>query len=76
MDGNGLDLITDSYSMEVLGVVIAERLWSKYAIYQKDRDKARQKLDEDKRIDSIDRKLAEMKGKQDTFEKLLNGRKL
>ena len=53
-----LDYITDSYSMEVIGVVIVERIWSKYQAYSEGKTM-------DKRIDRMAEDIARLKGKLD-----------
>ena len=53
-----LDYITDSYSMEVIGVVIVERIWSKYQAYSEGKTM-------DKRIDKMAEDIARLKGKLD-----------
>ena len=54
----GLDYIPDSYSMEVIGLVIAERIWSKYRAYTEAKSN-------DKRIDKMAEDIANIKGKLD-----------
>ena len=54
----GLDYIPDSYSMEVIGLVIAERIWSKYRAYTEAKAN-------DKRIDKMAEDIANIKGKLD-----------
>ena len=53
-----LDYISDSYSMEVIGLVIAERIWSKYQAYTEAKAN-------DKRIDRMAEDIARLKGKLD-----------
>ena len=54
----GLDYVSDSYSMELLGVVIVERIWAKYQAYSEGKTM-------DKRIDKMAEDIARLKGKLD-----------
>ena len=58
MDGVGMDYVSDSYSMEILGVVIAERVWAKWHKYTEDKSN-------DKRMDKMAEDIARLKGKLD-----------
>lgn len=77
------DFITDSFASELGIVLVMERGISRFQNWLKERDierqqqreeaaKKLQKENEDKRIDAIDRKLAEIKGRQDAFAEMIN----
>ena len=53
-----MDLISDSYSMEVIGVLIVERIWGKISGYMDEK-----RLD--KRLDKMGEDIARLKGKLD-----------
>jgi hypothetical protein len=64
----GYDVISDSYSTEMLIVLIAERIWSKYSSWMDDRHRKIDKQKEDERLDQIAERLSEIKGKQEGFQ--------
>lgn len=76
------DFITDSFASELGIILVMERGISRFQNWLKERDLERQdqreaaaqkiaKENEDKRIDAIDRKLAEIKGRQDGFAEMI-----
>ena len=52
----GYDLISDSYSMEILAVLIVERVWGKIHSYLEDKAL-------DKRLDKMSERIAKLEGK-------------
>ena len=53
----GMDYISDSYSMEIIIGLIAERMWSKVASYLDDKKK-------DERMDDFGERISKMEGYQ------------
>ena len=68
----GYDLISDSYSMELMIVLVAERIWSRISTFMTERHDKLDKQKEDDRLDDIAEKLSEIKGKQDGFQQMFN----
>ena len=59
----GYDVISDSYSTELIIVMVAERLWSKVSAYIDDRHQKVDKQKEDERLDDIAERMARLEGK-------------
>jgi hypothetical protein len=72
----GVDVITDNLAGEGVALLVLERIWSRVHGYLEGRDKKAQDTATDTRLDAIDSRLSEIKGKQDTFEAMLNSRNL
>ena len=68
----GYDIISDSYSTELIIVLVLERLWTKISAYISERHEKIDKQKEDDRLDQIAETLSEIKGKQKGFEVMLN----
>ena len=58
----GYDIISDSYSTEIIVVMIAERMWSKISAYIDDRHSKVDKQKEDDRLDKIAERLSKLEG--------------
>jgi len=69
---NGFDLLPDSYSTEIIIVMIVERLWSKISAYIDARHEKVDKQKDDDRLDKLAEELAEIKGKQAGFQTMFN----
>lgn len=70
-----IDPISDSYSMELLIVLVVERIWGRISSFMDERHKKIDERKNDERLDAIAEKLAEIKGKQDMFSKHLAPKK-
>ena len=68
----GYDIISDSYSAELIIVLVLERLWTKISAYISDRHEKIDKQKEDDRLDKIAEALSEIKGKQEGFQTMFN----
>lgn len=70
----GLDFVNDSFSTEIICLMIVERIWSKIRVYMDERHNKIDKQKEDERLDKIAEDLAEIKGKQKGFETMLKAK--
>ena len=79
---NAYDLISDSYSMELLVVLFLERVWMRVQTYLKERDQRAEDLEEVKlkqenedkqnvQLNKIEAGLAGIEAKQTFFEEYL-----
>ena len=59
---NGFDLLPDSYSTEIIIVMIAERMWSKISAYIDARHEKVDKQKDDDRLDKIAERLSKLEG--------------
>ena len=54
----GYDILTDSYSSELIVVMIVERLWSKIKNYLDDKHEAKKEFAKEKRLADMEKKIA------------------
>ena len=60
---SGFDFLSDSYSTEIIAIMVAERLWSKISAYIDARHMKVDKQKDDDRLDEIAERLARLEGK-------------
>lgn len=68
----GYDLISDSYSTEMIIALVGERIYSRVTAYWEERHKKQDEKKADDRLDQIAERLMEIKGKQDGFQEMFN----
>ena len=54
----GYDILTDSYSSELIVVMIVERLWSKIKNYLDDKGETKKEVAKEKRLADMEKKIA------------------
>lgn len=68
----GYDLVSDSYSMEILILLVVERIWGRISTFLQERHDKIDKQKEDARMDKIAENLSEIRGKQEGFQHMIN----
>jgi hypothetical protein len=66
----GYDIISDSYSQEMLIVLVAERIYTRIVSFWEERHKKIDEKKADDRLDQIAERLSEIKGKQEGFQEM------